>query len=297
MKRAGKHKYLDPFAGPAWRWDLAGEIAGGKVLRQPVDAMTQAAVALRESLGMGEPGVVSSSPAVSSQLAEAYRIFQEDGIPRAKLEAYVLTGLSDAEVAARLGLRQKVVTVYTKVFFDVRESLKAGDWLMLRVVGLHHVVGFRDDQLRSFWAWCAVGGGPLVVDTLVSVFETARQSGDPACLSVYLQPGVPLGLQAFVTTAVLRACPQTNVAFLRFQESLQAAERAGDPESRAIKYDRLQAEMVRYAKAFLAGKPLPQPPRAKPRKPRVVRGKASGTQTKASLRKTSVKTKGSLQMV
>lgn len=300
MKRARKRKYQDPFAGPAWRWDLAGEIAGGKVPRQPIDAVTKAAVALRESLAKGEPGMRLSPRAVSTQLAEAYRIYEEDGLLRAKLEAYVLTGLSDAEVAARLDLRPKVVTVYTKVFFDVRDSLSAGDWLMLRVVGMHHVTGFRNYQLRSFWAWCAVAGGPLVVDTLVRTFQNAWQPGDPACLSVYLQPGVPLRLQGVVAAAVLPACPQAHVAFLRFQESLQAAQWVGDPESRTVAHDRLRAEMVRYAKAILEGNPLPKLPRAKPRKsqkPRTVRGKAFGTQAKVSLRKATVTSKGSLQMV
>jgi hypothetical protein len=137
--------------------------------------------------------------------------------------------------------------------------------------------GFKDDEVGRFWTWMGLAGGPVILDQLITVFHAVHPSGQPARLSLYLQPdaGVPPEMQAAVATAIL---PQSDAVAQAFFEShllLMQAKAAEDPDRAAFLREKARDWIVRCGRAFLAGQPLPRPqrpPASRVRKSEEMRG-------------------------
>ncbi len=102
----------DPHAGPAWRWRRAIELANGDphAGKYIDDAITLRAV--RYLVNNNDPDV--------DDIRDAAAVFVNAGLRKRALQAYLLTGLAEDEVAARTGLTPAAVVAYTALSFDVR---------------------------------------------------------------------------------------------------------------------------------------------------------------------------------
>jgi hypothetical protein len=102
----------DPHAGPAWRWRRAAELANGDphAGKYPDDAFTLRAV--RYLVNDNDPDV--------DDIRDAAAVFGDGGLRRRALQAFLLTGLAEDEVAARTGLTPAAVAAYDALFFAVR---------------------------------------------------------------------------------------------------------------------------------------------------------------------------------
>jgi hypothetical protein len=177
------------------------------------------------------------------------------------LEAYVLAGLSEAEVAARCGVAEvtaEVVGTYASLFLDVQDKLEAGTWLKHHVLGATAYDAFANGEVRQFWAWCAMAGGTRIVDYVARTLREVLGPGEEPSLGAYLRPGVPLRLQAFVAITMIPLCSETEDAFHEFCLRERAARTIDDPERSAVERDRLRVETVRLARAIVEGRPLPK---------------------------------------
>ena len=135
--------------------DLAGEIVDGeRIRRNRIDSAVAAAAAFLAGPTRRRRSAKNRKADRDADVVEAaYRVFAGDEPGRWELEARILAGQSDAEIGARCGLPENVVSAYEAVFFDVRPCT-AIDYLLSQVVGPGVWCGFGNCEVRQFWAWC-----------------------------------------------------------------------------------------------------------------------------------------------
>jgi hypothetical protein len=97
---------------------------------------------------------------------EAYGIFAGHRSQRAILEAWLLTSLSDEDIAIKTGVPLPVVRVYEKLFFDVRDRLDSRSFVSLEVLNLHPTPG---PDLANVLKAYAYRGGPVVLEYLIDL--------------------------------------------------------------------------------------------------------------------------------
>ena len=91
------------------------------------------------------------------------------------LEARLLTGESDEEIARRFDIAPDAVNCYEKLFFNVRDRLHCSDWIYLTTLrrpaaGAANENGALTDEERGFvYRRFGYYGGPLVLDAEISV--------------------------------------------------------------------------------------------------------------------------------
>ncbi len=252
----------DPCLPPNWRHLDAVKLADGT---EPRWAMNDAVIlpcvefykALNAATDDREKAMVKCRwPAI----AVAQETSEQDDPKRWELEARLLVGQSDEQIATRCHVPAEVVNWYEAVYFNVRPRLRAWGYLLNQAVGdgLHR--GFRDNEVANFWAWVAIGGGPLVLERIVETFHSARQAGEPATLSVYLRPdaGVDPRIQAVVANSVLPHYGPGAEPWMEFRRRIQDGAEADDEDRRALLRERVRNDLVRCGRAFLANEPLPR---------------------------------------
>lgn len=104
----------DPHAGPDWRWRRANELANGDphAGKYTDDAFTLRAVRY----------LVNDNDPEMDDIRDAAAVFAIGGLRMRVLQAYLLTGLAEDEVAARTGLTPAAVSAYAALFFAVRDG-------------------------------------------------------------------------------------------------------------------------------------------------------------------------------
>lgn len=86
------------------------------------------------------------------------------------IEARVVAGESDEEIAAKLGTSPEVVTAYVNVFFDIREKLHNVDYMLNVVMADAVVRGLQERQYDLLWKLMGYHGGPYALDAAISKF-------------------------------------------------------------------------------------------------------------------------------
>jgi hypothetical protein len=105
---------------------------------------------------------------------------REDSEFRLQLECCILAGMSDGQIADRLGIPSAAVVAYEQLFFNVRDRLTCHDWIHTIVLD-----SWRRKGLPGFEWWMkrlAFIAGPAVVDLLFgadrSVIDSCRRMVD-----------------------------------------------------------------------------------------------------------------------
>ncbi len=151
-----------PFRRPEWRWLRAMHLheTGRRIDHRVDDAWVKHARHALRSRGR------INSPAAA--VRSARKVWEGDPDRRGEVEARLLAGDGDAVVADRMALPEGVVAAYAEVFFCVRPTPKATDWVLAEAVGYSPYVGFTRPLPWSSWRLAAVAGGPIFADLVIA---------------------------------------------------------------------------------------------------------------------------------
>ena len=200
-----------------WRWSPfrplnrraidAARLAAGRLRKWSSAAdpwVSQYADYLRLAGTGGEQGTEPPGPEFAA-IEAAHELAQLADPRRWQIEARLVGGQSDAEIAAICGLTPDVISWFEALHFSVRRSLRAWAYILKHCVGPGRWIGFRADELAQFWRWATLAAGPLLLDRLIDTFHAVRKPNEAPTLAVYLRQdaAVALDLQAFVASAVL----------------------------------------------------------------------------------------------
>lgn len=164
-------------AGPRravdWRWRLASGLRDGTFPAGCgwADPWVERAVAYQEALDSvgGDPHHPHTT-GVDPALAEAHRLRLGDDRPRRwEVEARLLAGGDDAEVARRCGLSVDAVTGFAAAFFDVRPRLGHPTYIQHQAIGAPHDAA--ESPVGGVWRGLGYHGGPLAVDFMAAGAE------------------------------------------------------------------------------------------------------------------------------
>lgn len=168
----------------------------------------------------------------------AHQLAQHDGPLRWQLEARILAGQQDGEIARRCALSAGTVAWYERLFFAVRHCLGARGYIVGQVIGSGLWHGFHDDGVRALWAAFGYFGGPIVLEAIVDVFYKTWQPTEPATIGVYFRQNCPasLEMQAAIAAHSIPINEATNRAFVKAQSATSGEESAsaGDEVKRAL---------------------------------------------------------------
>ena len=246
----------DPFALPSWRWDVAEQLCnqlGLKVV--PEDQVT------RDALSYLKTGDRQKFPEIDI----SYQIFKEDGLRRAELEARILVGQSDSEIAGLCKLTPAVVQVYADLFFCVRDIPGGSDWKLKHAVGKPHFHGYQDHNLRQMWNWFGLTGQTEVLNWVIKSYHDELKPGDEPTLSVYLRPSasVDLRVQALIAELIPPILQPHNRWEQKFMFDSLSIRLMVTSEERDRALQKYKKERVKYVYQYLTGQIKGQPPETK----------------------------------
>lgn len=180
----------NPMRAPHWRWLRAVSIdSGGVKASKNVDGpegfkwIRRALRLKRHHAAAGSrPDVLYNLARLDPALFWAHSIWAEDKQPtRWEIEARILAGETDEEIAKKAGCEADVIGAYESVFFNVREKLQNTTYIVNVVMAEAVTRGMTERQYDLLWKMFGYRGGPYVLDAMISKFseiETPKKSED-----------------------------------------------------------------------------------------------------------------------
>jgi hypothetical protein len=210
----------NPFRPPDWRWQRAGQLAGpGARPRRLDDDRVRRARSFRAALGKAGGDLRDRRLARSHEdVHGAYRIHHGEPRRRGEIEARLLAGQSDEEIAGRVGVEPQVVEAYESLFFNVRDRLESSDWIAFSVFGERLYGGFDAGDIDLAWKILAYHGGPVVLDALI---EHDQRKGRPGS-----GPGEAEPIDLLIWLMATPVTAENAADFLRLDAQLRALDRA-----------------------------------------------------------------------
>jgi hypothetical protein len=155
-----------------WRWQRACRIVAERrnTSKKRDDPAIIAAVSFhraldrcqterdRESLRRRWPG-----------LFEAHHLAQDDGPRLWEVQARLLANETDEVIAERSRISIEAVRWYERLFFQVRDRLRARDWIMVQAIGPRVLTGVDEHDLGPLWKAFGYFGGELVLEVVLAV--------------------------------------------------------------------------------------------------------------------------------
>lgn len=102
------------------------------------------------------------------ELHDARALAEADGERRWEVEARLLAGQGDDEIAGHTGLSAGVVGLFASLFFHVRARLGASSWVLSRAIWRNHTLSTSMPDVGVVWRSVAYFGRPLVLEIMLS---------------------------------------------------------------------------------------------------------------------------------
>lgn len=169
----------NPKRAPHWCWLRATQIdSGGSRASRQRDgnkgfAAIRRAVRLKRHYDRAGGNAESLYALMlrDSDLFWAHSIWVDDKAPtRWSIEARVVAGETDEEIAQKVGTETGVITAYVNTFFDVRDKLGNLEYVVNVIMGDAVVRGLQERHYDLLWKMMGFHGGSHVLDAVISRF-------------------------------------------------------------------------------------------------------------------------------
>lgn len=186
----------NPRRSPNWRWLRAVQIdTGGPRASKALDgadgfAWIRRATRLkrRHALAANRPHEIYSLVRTDKDLFWAHSIWADDKAPtRWAIEARILAGETDADIARKVGCEPGVIDAYAAVFFDVREKLAHQEYIVNVVMADAVTRGLTERQYDLLWKMFGYKGGAYVLDAMISKFTDISKPQKAEDVSAFFQ--------------------------------------------------------------------------------------------------------------
>ena len=171
----------------------------------------------------------------------AHSIWTDERAPtRWAIEARILAGQSDKEIADALGTDAAVITAYEAVFFNVREMLERRDYIVNVVMGDAVTRGLTERQYDLLWKMFGYHGGKHVLDAVMSKFSPMEKAQKPEDVAEFFQDFAvnTVKHKAAIATLTVPINTHTQLAliesFVKYVEIEKTSESAGKAHSTIV---------------------------------------------------------------
>jgi hypothetical protein len=165
-------RMFDPSLGVDWRWQDARRTVdeGRKATRKrDPDWLVEVVAYLRAMQRCKDDRGRARVAARYSEIDQARRFAEAGGQALWEVQARLLAGQSDDEIATLCGLSPGAVNRFESLFYAVRERIEAHDWVLTRAIrpGMRYLSTPPD--LATTWRQFGYYAGPLVLDVVIAV--------------------------------------------------------------------------------------------------------------------------------
>lgn len=171
---------------PAWRYERARGILQGQVPRLAVnhedDLVRQYVAFLRDEERLRRAGLreFDVGMRLASRWPEIYSAYEFKQQPpgtvsRAALEACVLSGMTDEEIATRMKRDPLTIELYRELYWDIADRLDVQDYIAGFVLAPVLQAGVDTLNTELLAKYFGYAGGPLVLDLVL--YGLTRQHG------------------------------------------------------------------------------------------------------------------------
>ncbi len=235
---------IDPMRAPRWRADLAIRIvqqgAGSVHPGASEDEYVEKYVQLLKVLSAAEAERSDFQQVRLSMphLFGAHSLYySQDGLCRSVLEAWLLTSESFDQIAKRCGLDALCVEAYESTFFNVKDRLRATDWVTKSIhdsvagSALEPGDAMTEDDIGLLLRLFGYFGGPLILEHLIGAIVPEKSMG--------IKNEIFAGSDdTLVQTIALRAAASLQHFSLNARNSLRLMRLAVKTRAAAIKAQR-----------------------------------------------------------
>lgn len=186
----------NPMRSPHWKWlrVLSIESGGPKASRamDGADGFRWIRRALRlkrrHAEAASRPMALYHLARVDGDLFWAHSLWADEKQPtRWAIEARILAGETNEEIAKKIGCEVGVIDAYESVFFNVREKLANTEYIVNVVMADSVTKGLTERQYDLLWKMFGYTGGSHVLDAMITRFSAIERPKKPEDVSEFFQ--------------------------------------------------------------------------------------------------------------
>lgn len=238
-----------PKRAPNWVWLRVVQIDGGGVRANRARDGEHGFVWIRRALRLKRRyDRANNSPDVLYRLVQqdpdlfwAHSIWLDDKAPlRWSIEARILAGESDEQIATRMGVDQGVIAAYEAVFFNVRGMLNNRDYVVNVIMADAVTRGLSERQYDLLWKMFGYHGGSYVLDAVISKFSPIDKPANASAVGAFFQEFAvnTVKHKAAIATLTVPITLHTQLAliesFVKYVEIEKNSENAGKAHSTIV---------------------------------------------------------------
>ena len=211
----------DERRSPAWRWERALAIVeqSARRDRRKDDAWVGRAVTFLKALARAAARPDARRPvALDPPMLGAWRLRRGEPRRRWEVEARLLAGQDDREIAAKVGVDAGAIEAYEALHYSVRDHLAATDWVAFVAIGPRLYLGLDPEDTEIVWKLFAYNGGPHVLDALIA--SPPGGSGGTAA-----DPGLAGQFRMLLAALTLEVTPENALAVIGLHQESCRLER------------------------------------------------------------------------
>lgn len=186
----------NPLRAPNWRWLRAVQIdAGGPKPSKSLDGPAGfewirriLRLKRRHALSANNPAALYTLARIDGDIFWAHSIWADEKAPtRWAIEAYILAGATDEEIAQKVGCEIGVIKAYEAAFFNVREKLHNANYVVNVIMGDAVSRGLSERQYDLLWKLFGYQGGIHVLDAIIGKFTNIHRPRNADEVSEFFQ--------------------------------------------------------------------------------------------------------------
>ncbi|NDD52775.1 hypothetical protein EBZ39_02660 [bacterium] len=234
-----------PIRAPHWRWLRVLQINSGNGRRasRKIDGLN-GFVWIRRALRFKrhydalntQPDAIYALLNIDKDLFWAYSMWSDDKAPtRWGIEARVLAGETDEQIASKLGTKPSIISAFVNVFFDVREKLQNMDYMVNVVMANAVTRGLQERQYDLLWKLLGFHGGPHVLDAVINKFTQTDRPTTPHGVTNFFQDFAmnSIKYKAALAAVTVQSNSHTQLPLLDMYAKYVEIEKNTDGSSRA----------------------------------------------------------------
>jgi hypothetical protein len=234
----------NPLRSPHWKWLRAQEIdGGGQKATRALDGdegFSWIRRALRLKRHYDRAGNRTSAMCAlvlrDSDLFWAHAMWLAEKKPtRWGIEARVLAGETDEEIAKKVGTDPEVIAAYVNVFFDVRGRLRNLDYVQNVIMADSVTRGLQERHYDLLWKMLGYQGGPHVLDAVINRFISISKPEGPDAVAGFFQDTAinSMKYKAALATLTVQINTHTQLPLIDSFVKYVEIERTTDSASKA----------------------------------------------------------------
>ena len=233
-----------PKRSPHWPWLRAVQIdRGGRAASRKIDGEAgfrniRRALRLKRHFDRAgnNPEKMYALMLRDGGLFWAHSLWLDDKAPtRWTIEARIVAGETNAEIAQKLGTEEDVIAAYADVFFDVRDKLANLDYVIGVILADAVTRGLQERQYDLLWKMVAFQGGTHALNAILSRFISINKPRSPDEVAGFFQDSAinSVKYKAAIATMTIPVNQHTSLALIDSFVKYVEVERTTDNATKA----------------------------------------------------------------